>query len=80
MISSTTCSSGRGTRSTRRRGIRRRLTVVVTAAIGAWLAARILTVKGNQPGLHQQLATLPWRLVPAADRDANRPLALLGIT
>jgi len=32
----------------------------------------ILTVKGNQPGLHNQLATLPWRLVPDADRDTAR--------
>lgn len=39
----------------------------------AYLASRgahwILTVKGNQPGLHQQLAGLPWRQVPDADRD-----------
>ena len=32
----------------------------------------ILTVKGNQPSLHNQLATLPWRLVPDADRDTAR--------
>lgn len=32
----------------------------------------ILTVKGNQPGLHQQLAGLPWRLVPDADRATAR--------
>jgi predicted transposase YbfD/YdcC len=42
----------------------------------AYLAGRgahwILTVKGNQPGLHQQLAGLPWRLVPVADRDTAR--------
>jgi predicted transposase YbfD/YdcC len=42
----------------------------------AYLASRgahwILTVKGNQPGLHQQLAGLPWRLVPNADRDTAR--------
>jgi hypothetical protein len=42
----------------------------------AYLARRgahwILTVKGNQPGLHQQLAGLPWRLVPHADRDTTR--------
>ncbi|MEU7876555.1 ISAs1 family transposase [Dactylosporangium sp. NPDC049140] len=42
----------------------------------AYLARRsahwILTVKGNQPGLHQQLAGLPWRLVPNADRDTAR--------
>jgi hypothetical protein len=42
----------------------------------AYLAGRgahwILMVKGNQPGLHQQLAGLPWRLVPVADRDTAR--------
>jgi predicted transposase YbfD/YdcC len=42
----------------------------------AYLAERgahwILTVKGNQPNLHQQLAGLPWRLVSDADRDAAR--------
>ncbi|MFF5056116.1 ISAs1 family transposase [Micromonospora sp. NPDC000663] len=32
----------------------------------------ILTVKGNQPGLHQQLAGLPWRLVSDDDRDTAR--------
>ncbi|MEV4516564.1 ISAs1 family transposase [Dactylosporangium sp. NPDC049525] len=32
----------------------------------------ILTVKGNQPSLHQQLAGLPWRLVPVADRATDR--------
>ncbi|WP_244253672.1 ISAs1 family transposase [Micromonospora antibiotica] len=32
----------------------------------------ILTVKGNQPGLHRQLAGLPWRAVPDAARDADR--------
>ena len=32
----------------------------------------ILTVKGNQPNLHQQLSGLPWRLVPIADRDTDR--------
>ena len=39
----------------------------------AYLAERgahwILTVKGNQPSLHHQLAALPWRAVPEADRD-----------
>jgi predicted transposase YbfD/YdcC len=42
----------------------------------AYLAQRgahwILTVKGNQPNLHQQLAGLPWWLVPDADRDTAR--------
>ncbi|WP_205315238.1 ISAs1 family transposase [Nonomuraea lactucae] len=41
----------------------------------AYLARRgahwILTVKGNQPSLHQQLAGLPWRLVPDADRHTT---------
>ncbi|MEV0129401.1 ISAs1 family transposase [Dactylosporangium sp. NPDC050688] len=32
----------------------------------------ILTAKGNQPTLHQQLAGLPWRLVPVADRTTDR--------
>jgi predicted transposase YbfD/YdcC len=42
----------------------------------AYLAERgahwILTVKGNQPHLHAQLAALPWRAVPDADRDTGR--------
>ncbi|MFF5291824.1 ISAs1 family transposase [Paractinoplanes globisporus] len=42
----------------------------------AYLAERgadwILTVKGNQPTLHQQLAGLPWRAVPDATRDTGR--------
>jgi predicted transposase YbfD/YdcC len=42
----------------------------------AYLAQRgahwILTVKGNQPHLHTQLATLPWRAVPDADRTTDR--------
>ncbi|MFE4777306.1 ISAs1 family transposase [Streptomyces sp. NPDC056713] len=32
----------------------------------------ILTVKGNQPTLHQQVAALPWRAVPDATRDTDR--------
>ena len=32
----------------------------------------ILTVKGNQPHLHQQLAALPWRAIPDATRDNDR--------
>lgn len=31
-----------------------------------------LTVKGNQPGLHHQLAGLPWRAVPDAHHDTAR--------
>jgi predicted transposase YbfD/YdcC len=42
----------------------------------AYLAERgadwILTVKGNQPTLHQQLVALPWRAVPDATRDTDR--------
>src|SRR5438046_730324 len=42
----------------------------------AYLARRgahwILTVKGNQPGLHAQVAALPWRAVADADRDTAR--------
>jgi predicted transposase YbfD/YdcC len=32
----------------------------------------ILTVKGNQPHLHAQLAALPWQAVPDATRDTDR--------
>lgn len=32
----------------------------------------ILTVKGNQPNLHAQLATLPWTAVPDVHRDTDR--------
>ena len=32
----------------------------------------LLTVKGNQPGLHAQLAALPWRQVPVADQASER--------
>jgi predicted transposase YbfD/YdcC len=32
----------------------------------------ILAVKGNQPHLHTQLASLPWRAVPDATRDTDR--------
>jgi predicted transposase YbfD/YdcC len=42
----------------------------------AYLAERgahwILIVKENQPGLHHQLAALPWPAVPDADRDTAR--------
>jgi predicted transposase YbfD/YdcC len=42
----------------------------------AYLAERgahwILTVKGNQPSLHAQLAGLPWRAVPDATRQDDR--------
>jgi predicted transposase YbfD/YdcC len=32
----------------------------------------ILVVKRNQPGLHAQLAKLPWKSVPPADRQRDR--------
>jgi predicted transposase YbfD/YdcC len=32
----------------------------------------ILVVKGNQPGLHAQLRNLPWRDIPAGDRQHDR--------
>jgi predicted transposase YbfD/YdcC len=32
----------------------------------------LLTVKRNQPGLHAQLASLPWRQVPVAGQTAGR--------
>jgi predicted transposase YbfD/YdcC len=35
-------------------------------------AAYLLIVKANQPTLHHQLATLPWRLVPIADHTRDR--------
>jgi predicted transposase YbfD/YdcC len=31
----------------------------------------LITVKGNQPGLHAQLAALPWRQVPVACRTSE---------
>jgi predicted transposase YbfD/YdcC len=35
-------------------------------------AAYILIVKANQPTLHHQLATLPWRHIPVADHTSDR--------
>jgi predicted transposase YbfD/YdcC len=32
----------------------------------------LITVKGNQPGLHAQLATLPWRQVPVACQTRDK--------
>jgi predicted transposase YbfD/YdcC len=32
----------------------------------------ILTVKGNQPGLHAQLAALPWKDIPVAEQTRDR--------
>jgi predicted transposase YbfD/YdcC len=36
-------------------------------------AAYVLIVKANQPTLHCQLATLPWRDIPAQDHPRPRP-------
>jgi hypothetical protein len=35
-------------------------------------AAYLLIVKANQPTLHQQLSSLPWREVPIADHTCDR--------
>src|SRR6266536_1736927 len=35
-------------------------------------AAYLLIVKANQPALHHQLATLPWRQLPVADHTRDR--------
>ena len=35
-------------------------------------AAYVLIVKANQPTLHHQLSTLPWRKVPVADHTRDR--------
>jgi predicted transposase YbfD/YdcC len=35
-------------------------------------AAYLLIVKANQPGLHHQLATLPWRDIPVLDQTRDR--------
>jgi predicted transposase YbfD/YdcC len=35
-------------------------------------AAYLLIVKANQPGLHHQLATLPWRDIPVLDETRDR--------
>jgi predicted transposase YbfD/YdcC len=35
-------------------------------------AAYLLTVKANQPSLHHQLASLPWREIPVADHTHDR--------
>ena len=48
----------------------------------------VLTVKRNQPGLHRQLAALPWAQVPAVDvargkghgRAQSRTLKLVAVT
>ena len=40
--------------------------------VGVKRAAYLLIVKANQPTLHHQLATLPWREVPVADQTRDR--------
>ena len=35
-------------------------------------AAYLLLVKANQPSLHRQLTTLPWRNIPVADHTRDR--------
>jgi predicted transposase YbfD/YdcC len=35
----------------------------------------LLVVKANQPGLHAQLAGLPWRQIPMMDRTRSTPTA-----
>jgi predicted transposase YbfD/YdcC len=35
-------------------------------------AAYVLIVKANQPALHHQLSTLPWREVPVVDQTRDR--------
>ena len=40
--------------------------------VGVKRAASLLIVKANQPSLHHQLATLPWREVPVADHTRHR--------
>jgi predicted transposase YbfD/YdcC len=42
-------------------------------------AAYLLTVKANQPALHHQLATLPWRDIPVADETRDRGHARVEI-
>jgi predicted transposase YbfD/YdcC len=40
--------------------------------VGAKHAAYLLIVKANQPTLHHQLATLPWRDLPVLDHTRDR--------
>jgi predicted transposase YbfD/YdcC len=40
--------------------------------VGQRRADYLITVKRNQPGLHAQLAGLPWRQIPAADVQHGR--------
>jgi predicted transposase YbfD/YdcC len=42
-------------------------------------AAYLLTVKANQPALHHQLATLPWRDIPIVDETRHRGHARVEI-
>ena len=40
--------------------------------VGSRAAHYVLTVKGNQPTLHAQLAALPWKEVPVGDDTSDR--------
>jgi predicted transposase YbfD/YdcC len=40
--------------------------------VGVKQADYVLIVKANQPSLHRQLSTLPWRAVPVADHTHDR--------
>jgi predicted transposase YbfD/YdcC len=40
--------------------------------VGVKRAGYLLIVKANQPTLHHQLATLPWRDIPASDHTCDR--------
>jgi hypothetical protein len=43
--------------------------------VGVKHAAYLLIVKGNQPALHHQLATLPWRDIPSPTTPATAATA-----
>jgi predicted transposase YbfD/YdcC len=47
--------------------------------VGVRHAAYLLIVKANQPALHHQLSTLPWREVPVADHTRDRGHARVEI-
>ena len=39
----------------------------------------LITVKRNQPGLHAQLAALPWRRSPSHARPGTKATAVAGV-
>ena len=43
-----------------------------TAYLNRRGAHHILIVKGNQPNVHRQLRSVPWKHVPAADTTSNK--------